>query len=730
MRVLPYAIASLALVFSGCFDVDVDDDETGELPTLDGPTAEFNPSGSVIPFPNNLLIDPQTGRVNLPEGCNESETQTALREGILNSLDGFGTYKPALSFTLTEPVLRESLEGKVKLYRITDADGVALDPAVAEAVPVALIPGRTLRNDDGCDEDASLIDNVTIVPLTPLAGGSQYGVLLKSGPTTEDEEEFLPSVTWALVRQQENPVRVDEEGENILAEATPFDPREAADVESLLGIDLLWQVHAPVLRFLVAAEGIRDREEVLLAWGFRTQSIATPFDSEVADSPRAALPTDPIDELQDIEAPSVEAVFQSVLGEDVCNALPCAAVASVKTGRVTLPNFQTDADNPLSGGAPIPGAWDDPLTPEQNGNHTVSVFAFVPTGRQPEGGWPVILYGHGLGRSKNDAFAIASQLAATGFATVAMDWVAHGDPEAAIAGRAVQISDDAPLCDGSPDPTDNATGGSSCFAPLFSSNLAGTRDNLRQSVLDALGLVEALKACTEDDCAEDFNIDARRIGYLGHSLGSIIGTSVVSLSSDIRAAVLSVGGVGLTDIIENSDATAFLQCPLLDSLIEVGVLPGTLSDVQNETGTCFEEAWQQFPEWQQFSAIARLASDAGEPANLAVGLRGRAVLVQEVDADPIVPNFSTATLVSLAELETEEARVFTGEQSVAEPSAAITGRAAHVRYTDIPQEGAFPGNDYGHASLLAPEGGTPAGALATGQIQSDALRHLAAALAL
>ena len=56
-----------------------------------GPIVEFDPSNRIIPFPNNLLIDPMTGLVNLPAQCNESATAKATREQVLNKLDGFGT---------------------------------------------------------------------------------------------------------------------------------------------------------------------------------------------------------------------------------------------------------------------------------------------------------------------------------------------------------------------------------------------------------------------------------------------------------------------------------------------------------------------------------------------------------------------------------------------------------------------------------------------------------------
>src|SRR5688572_26206545 len=79
-------LPGLLIGVTGCPDVKVDPDEVGSA----GPIIEFDPSNKIIPFPNNLLLDPATGRVNLPAQCNESPTSKATREGVLNQLDGFG----------------------------------------------------------------------------------------------------------------------------------------------------------------------------------------------------------------------------------------------------------------------------------------------------------------------------------------------------------------------------------------------------------------------------------------------------------------------------------------------------------------------------------------------------------------------------------------------------------------------------------------------------------------
>jgi hypothetical protein len=121
----------VGVVSVGCApDIQVDEGE-GVAPVV-----EFDPGNSIIPFPNNLLLDPMTGEVNLPEQCNEGPAQTALRELVLNELNGFGTFKTQIVVNTTEPVAASSLEGRVKMFKRADTGGGAVgagaDPVRAE----------------------------------------------------------------------------------------------------------------------------------------------------------------------------------------------------------------------------------------------------------------------------------------------------------------------------------------------------------------------------------------------------------------------------------------------------------------------------------------------------------------------------------------------------------------------------------------------------------------------
>ncbi len=704
---VPFAL--FPLVF-GCTSVDIDPLEQS-LPPVDGPTAELDPAAKVIPFPNDLLIDPATGSVNLPASCNESEVQRQIRTNVLDTLDGFGTYEPALQTTFSEHVAEDSLTGRVMLLART-LNGVAVDPADAEPVPVSFMTGESQRATADCSSTET-VTTLTIIPLEPLAERSTYDVILTDGITDTNDVPFVPSATWALIRQVQDPVTV--EGGKIVAERTPLDP--VADAEQLLGIDQLWKAHAEALAFADGALGL-DRSQVLLAWEFHTQTTTDPLDESVADSLAAALPERPLQAVGSITGEATAPQFLAgVLGSDTCDAVGCAAVGDVLGGALLTASYQTEVSNPMAGGQPVPGPWSDPLRPVMQKEQTLPFLAFVPATPAPDGGYPVVVFGHGLTRSRNDLFAIGPQLAAAGFASIAIDWVNHGD-------RAVRISDDAALgCAGSPEPTASPQ----CFAPIVSSDLATARDNLRQSALDALALIRSLGACGAGKCGP-LSVNPGRIGYLGQSLGSLLGTVVSAASPEVRASVIDVGGVGWVDVLENT-ASLGIRCPVIDSLIVAGVLAGSPSDLTASppTGTCVGESWREDPGWQSFANIGRWVLDPTDGANFVASTGGRAVLIQEVVDDAVVPNLVTERYAALLGAQAYAAAHSASPSTVSQAISDPTGRIKLVRYASLPADPSrrFPGNAYAHGSLLAPATSGNDGRLATALLQRDAITFLA-----
>jgi hypothetical protein len=702
------ALAILAAIFwaASCVDIQTDPGERpGKLGERDGPTVEFDPAQRVIPFPHDLLRE--SGKVFLPPQCGESQTAKTLRERVLNALDGFGLFKTALRVTLTDPVDPASLEGHVKLFRLAPA--TETEP---REVPVVVIPGLASRAAADCSSETQVY-SLTLVPSVPLREKSTYIAVILSGARTASGQAYLPSPTWALIRQTDDPVTF--ENGVVVSDRTPFDPSVAEDLVRLLGLDRLWHAHAPALSALDQMAGI-PRDQILLAWTFTTQTVTAPLDAGQAGSPAASLPDRGLANLHSIALGDATALMVDRLGATSCAQVGCDHVGDVLAGDLIAPGYQIPTPNPLTGGRPVPGPWADPLAPMLIATQPIPVLAFVP--RAPAGprGYPVVVFGHGLGSSRQALFAIASQLASRGIASVAIDWVLHGD-------RAVRVSEDASIgCAGTPPAT-----AAQCFSPFLSPNLAATRDNFRQSALDGLALIKALKRCVGDSCAS-LRVDSKRLGYLGQSLGSLIGGVLVGMSQDLRTAVLNTGGVGLVDLIENSKSLP-IRCTVVDALIAQGIVNGTLSNLAAHppTGTCLDDSWRTQPSYLFFANIARWVLDPADAANYAARLRGRQILVQKIRGDQVVPNVATDQLGRL--LGANPVHADRGDVLRPPPSDALetgTNPAKLLVYTDWPANAAqgFPGNTYLHGSLLVPVDGA-AGALATARLQADAIAFLA-----
>jgi hypothetical protein len=200
---------------------------------------------------------------------------------------------------------------------------------------------------------------------------------------------------------------------------------------------------------------------------------------------------------------------------------------------------------------------------------------------------------------------------------------------------------------------------------------------------------------------------------------------ITATDPTIKAAVLNVAGVGWLDLLENTKTLAF-SCPLVDALIDAGVLTGDKSNlaVTPATGLCTTNAWKAQPGYAQFGSIARWALDPGDGANYTKMLAARKFLLQEVVDDHVVPNITSDDMGALTGLAPMIADQFTGAEPASAAITTMPTATKWVRYPTLPAAGAFPGNNYAHGSLLAPATADVAGALGTGRMQTDAFTFL------
>jgi len=783
-----WLLGLLVVATSGCPDIQLDPGEIGG-----GPTVEFDPARSLalkarfVPFPNDLVRDPTTGKVTLSEQACESATAKATRENILNQLDGFGTYETPIQVTLTQEVDEATLvatggaEDTVVMYQR------GTDPASATKIPILVQKGTTIRQLDGkcADNEKETVNTFTIIPLVPLAQKTTYIVGVVKGLKTPTGTDFASSYTWSLVKAPENPVTLDDQG-NVVSDRTPLDPADPMQLAQLQSLSLLWNLHAPILSFLEKVPNGHPREDVLVAFAFTTQTTTDPLDPGVTGSVAAGLssaafvagPSSVTGKFSTLgatlcgnagETNQTQCFLKLALGgcsplttgctsanyddgNSKCAALGCTAIGDVLGGGILEMVFQVPGPNPLAGGAMIPGAWSDPIKPMAQTSPPLEILMVVPTGNAPPQGWPTVVFGHGLGSSKESLLAIASAFAREGFASVAIDFQLHGsravrtsvDPALGCKGKCAtggvfyeKTCDTIMDCDNPAGDTcglpgqfapPSASSAPQCYAPFLSSDLAATRDGIRQTVLSLQRLVRALKTCGASGCGA-FKVNVDQTVYVGMSLGAIIGSTFVGVDPTIHVAVLNVGGVGWADILENTDNLT-IRCSLVDALIDAGILVGDKwnKSTTEPSGLCSTPDWKTQPGYRTFAAIARWVLDPADPANFARKTATKTVLIQEVVGDGVVPNIATERMAALLGLF--------GMDAAADPyvpnapaSAAITTNptvSKWVKYTTLPPNGAFPGNTFEHASLLRPST-TPtpsAGGLGTVRLQLDAITFL------
>jgi len=408
-----------------------------------------------------------------------------------------------------------------------------------------------------------------------------------------------------------------------------------------------------------------------------------------------------------------------------CSLLGCDAIAGIYAASALseAPQFTSSSflqGDDCSRSDALAGGFDDPVKPSKVCERQLPLLVVIPQGA-PAQGFPTLIFAHGLTRSKEDVLAIAGTLARAGIASVALDAVDHGV-------RAARVSIDATLgCDGAglarPCPSQfGPTCAPQCFAPLFSPDLLRTREHLRQIVLDQLGLEAVLQGCAQPGACGSLRVDAQRLGFLGQSLGALVGGVTAAMSSSIRAAVLNAGAADWVQILVDS-GTAAIHCPLVDGLIAAGVLAGEpWNGGANLNATCLGEAWKTERGFLEFAAAARWIWDPVDPVNYAGRYRdGPDVLLAEMVGDTVVPNSATSTWGTALGLEPELGARSTPDSLL--PSPAVLAPGSHwVRYqgSDADPASLFPGNAYSHSSLLAPA--TPSASMAPGSGQLGTLR--------
>jgi len=301
------------------------------------------------------------------------------------------------------------------------------------------------------------------------------------------------------------------------------------------------------------------------------------------------------------------------------------------------------------------------------GTEDIFFNLFIPSGPRPTNGWPVAIFGHGFTDSKQGApFAVASVLAHSGIASIAINVVGHGfGPNSTLTvnqgttattflegGRGVDQDGNGQI---------TSAEGSSTFV-LSPQGTIGSRDALQQTVANLMELVRAIQGGIDADGDGLPDLDANRIYYSGQSFGGIYGTIFMGIEPGIRAGVPNVPGGPIIDIVRLSPSFQLLLTQALSVrtpvLLNAGPplffndnsplrnLPPVVNNVPGAIAI------------QTVEDTSRWLGQAGDPVAWAPFIRknplpgdlAKSVIVQFARGDKTVPNPTATALIRSGDL--------------------------------------------------------------------------------
>ena len=333
------------------------------------------------------------------------------------------------------------------------------------------------------------------------------------------------------------------------------------------------------------------------------------------------------------------------------------AVGTLAFGRYTSPDYE-------AAGRFIPPTGTRTGQPAVQGTNGIVFTLILPAGARPAAGWPVAIFGHGFGDTMNNSpYVVGASLAAQGIATVAINVVGHGGGAAGTltvargAAPAVTLPAGGRGIDQNGDGLIDGTEGSSAAPPR---GIIGSRDGLRQTVIDLMQLVRAIEVGVDVDADGQADLDSSRIYYFGQSFGGIYGTKFLAVEPNVAAGVPNVAGGAIIEITRLSPTFR----PLLTAALGARVpsllnLPGAFNEniplrdlppvVNTVPGAMAIQEYIDRAEW---------VTQAGNPVAYAPHLRrdplhgvpAKSVIFQFAKGDQTVPNPTTSAILRAGDL--------------------------------------------------------------------------------
>ena len=798
---------ALALGLTGCGGESLDDikqEEQGSVKPLS--RVVFDPGASTprLSVPNDLLFQ------NTKDGTLTTDSMAdpdySNPQVALGALDGWSTQNPFtvqidLASGTTLNADSASMPGAVRLFEI-----ISGGPTSADADCRPRPQGHACKI---VSELAFGVDfvtgasgaNVAVIPLKPLKQTTTYMLVLTSDLKDSSGAALAPSTSYELVKQDDETLPLSSASQVALQQLiNSFE--DAAESEGLAREDIIYtaaittqsgDIVFNTLKQIIAGSAMQ-RPLAVAAQGYNAgqalvQAGLIAVEDAVLTNPAYAAATAALVYKGTVSLPYFSPVSTD---EDPYAALsgrwlaqydsPVTLSGAIQAGLLdpaTLGLSAEELQNPANLlGFDLGLDADRHITkfnpvPKVNMLDSVPVLMTVPDLAQinllraaqlqdpiamPAGGWPVVIFQHGITSEKENMLAIAGTMAMAGYAVVAIDHMLHGERGFDVTVTTAESTEQLVI---------NASNNAATDYMNLQSLLT-TRDNVRQSISDILALRAALNV---SNLTQAGTINPTKVSFIGHSLGGIAGTSAVAmantpvqsttLTSDEKAAIDGLFKVETATLAMPGSAIAnfLLESASFGPLIKASVLFGVggeeistaftqFATAQSGCGAplvapfaaCYN-AFEQFllqqgqdatvaalyAGYNQFSFAAQTVIDSGDPSNYTQHLVAAetptfviAVVGDGADnlPDQVIPNgFSNALQAALA-----------GKMPLAGtlPLARMLGaeQVGNVAGNFMPEDSknaisSFTAGD--HSSILSPE----ASAAATQEMQRQTASFIA-----
>ena len=543
----------LALVLAGCSGGNNDTHTLGTDPNVtSGGTpqvfAQFDPGTQIMPLPNDVVWEasdnPNPSEVYLAPAANDSSDMAQLKQ--LVNAQGLSGLSPNMFLTIPVTGSVDTSTLQFIVFRTDDPQLPAFLQAVATgdqagaATALGQMEIRT-QSDFVIATDSGAIK---LLPRTPLTPGAAYCVVVRNTLTDSLGYPVHSSLTMQALKSEQP-----------FAAGSPFIQLEALRAAFNDGSPSLFDIEQAITGAATGTAWTRD--DVLVMWTLHTAASTLSLTPTTAGSSTVAYPaggTDPFAVTAatfkggaDAFAPTADASLQWKNPSDGTYGATPIGIPFVTYMAAAAAQDASLAAIPTTGVGNIYfGEFQSPtLASNFTSTDSVPFLLTVPATAEPPGGYPVVIFQHGITRSKTDALPLASTLAQAGYAVLAIDAPFHGD---------------------------RTPPGETSGQDFFTVNLLQDRANLYQAATDLWETVDVVKTGIDFDGTVGADLDGSRIQFAAQSLGSIIGSVFLSQETDVQKMALSNPSALLVNVLDTTGL------PEIQALVtSLGYTKGTTS---------------------------------------------------------------------------------------------------------------------------------------------------------